>query len=364
MPWSEPWRAMEPRLLPPQPPPRNSLARHAATWRRTLSTAREPPPGAPRRRRGSCPARASNIGHMRRLPPPSFNKAFSPCNLSTPWGRAALEGHPIYARRATGDACCICLDAWSSRDDHCDMSTTADSAAAPRRHGMAWQFGRVGVLVCDCQGAVGRFAWGWCRERGGNRTTEPPNHRTTKVNHGQSTTTAQHPPRVKCKCPSRHPTRIGLPSHDSHWLACWPAAVAAVPSIWLLLDYCCRVASRASVVVESSGRYARDAGLVWDGGCKGWTNKRPRWELKKCEVQDGGPRAGRFRGPTFSPSRSCASALHGTVQGRDPVRKETSYSGHARIFQPDCPSPGCLPLFLLPHLSMKHNHDPAATMPN
>lgn len=60
-------------------------------------------------------------------------------------------------------------------------ATTADSTAA-------WQFGRVGVLVC-CDWTVTVVLVvsprGWCRGRGGNRTTEPPdvNHRNHRQHH-------------------------------------------------------------------------------------------------------------------------------------------------------------------------------------
>lgn len=225
--------AMEPRLLPQQPPPRNSLARHAARWRRTLSTAREPPLSA-----AMSPAILPSQGQQYR-PHATASASEASTRLVT-----CRRGTPNLCQTGDDEVCCICLDAWASRDDHCDLATTADSAAA-------WQFGRAGVLVCccDCPGGVGRFASGLV-----SRARWKQNHRTSGREPQKLQTAPQHPPRVKCKCPSSHPTRIGLPSHDSHWLVCWSSGLLACCCRAINLDCRCRVASRVcecSVVVES-----------------------------------------------------------------------------------------------------------------
>lgn len=126
--------------------------------------------GAPYRRRGSPPLSAA----MSPAILPSQGQQYRPhATASASEASTRLvtfrRGTPNLCQTGDDEVCCICLDAWASRDDHCDLATTADSAAA-------WQFGRAGVLVCccDCPGGVGRFASGLV-----SRARWKQNHRTS-----------------------------------------------------------------------------------------------------------------------------------------------------------------------------------------
>lgn len=258
--------------------------------------------GAPYRRRGSPPLSAAMSPAILPQPGPaisatcdgfrlrSFNK---PCNLSTRDTQSMPDGR---RRCLLHLSRCVGQSGRSLRPgDYCRQ-----------RGGMAvwpgWCAAR--LLRCD---RLSRWCWsfrhgrwGWCRGRGGNRTTEPPdvNRRTTEPQ-----TAPQHPPRVKCKCPSRHPTRIGLPSHDSHWLVCWSFGLLACCCRAINLDCRCRVASRASAVSLSSP-------VVWKAsprpGVLGWLG-----------VEDGGWGRGMYRTcPRMGGGKSARSKRRGGSKGR------------------------------------------------
>ena len=239
----------------------------------------EAPPCPPPCRRRSCPARASNIGHMRRFPPPSFKKARKACNLSTAWGRAAVRDTQYMPdgdeRGLLHLSRCVVQSGRSLRHvDYCrqrgSMAVWPGWCPRLRPSRCCWSFRHGAGVVNEVE-------------------TEPQKHRTTEP---EPQTAPQHPPRVKCKCPSRRPTRIGLPSHDSHWPVCWSVA-AAVPSILIF-----SVVSLAVRVLASSRLESEPGVLGWigteDGGWRmDVQNKCPRMGGGKVRGRRGGavPRA-------------------------------------------------------------------------